>query len=106
MESSGISSKTSTTPKIPTIIENFQGTVAGSGNHLGRNMVGSHSGIRGEAILKPPLGPAANNNKTGKKELDKDDIEAEYLNEQKYEAEVLAKYLAKQGAYHKNNSGS
>jgi hypothetical protein len=48
----------------------------------------------------------ANNTKTGKKELDKDDIEAEYLNEQKYEAEVLAKYLAKQGSYNKNNSGS
>jgi len=56
-------------------------------------MLGSHSGIRGEAILKPPMVP--NNNKTGKKELDKDDIEAEYLNEQKYEAEILAKYLAK-----------
>lgn len=39
-------------------------------------------------------------------ELDKDEIEAEYLNEQKYEAEVLAKYLQKQGGNYNKHSAS
>ncbi len=43
----------------------------------GRNQLASHSGMRMDNNQKPPMVPSSKI----KKELDKDEIEAEYLNE-------------------------
>ena len=50
-----------------------------AGHYNNRNILGSHSGIRGESLQKPPMVP--NSKVIVKRELDKDDIEAEFLNE-------------------------